>query len=133
MVSFRNSRKICSYLVRPKLYPVERSVGSFISKRPHCQICTNVNETDIFACTVTGETYKINHQFVCMEKCLIKLLSCNKCRKQYVGQTFDTVRYRWNNYKSTLVDMCLAYHACKNTCTNIFVIVNIAIFLKTSQ
>ena len=29
MVSFRSSRKISSYLVRAKLYPVERSVGSF--------------------------------------------------------------------------------------------------------
>ena len=25
---------------------------------------------------------------------------CNKCRKQYVGHTVDTFRYRWNNYRS---------------------------------
>ena len=50
--------------------------------------------------TVTGGTYKINHKFDCMEKCLIYLLTCNKCRKQYVGQTVDTFRYRWNNYRS---------------------------------
>ena len=59
MVSFRSSRKISSYLVRAKLYPVERSVGSFNCKRPRCQICTYVNETDSFTSTVTGETYKI--------------------------------------------------------------------------
>ena len=35
-----------------------------------------------------------------MEKCLIYRLTCNKCRKQYVGQTVDTFRYRWNNYRS---------------------------------
>ena len=35
-----------------------------------------------------------------MEKCLIYLLTCNKCRKQYVGQIVDTFRYRWNNYRS---------------------------------
>ena len=81
MVSFRSSRKISSYLVRAKLYPVERSVGSFNCKRPRCQICTYVNETDSFTSTVTGETYKINHKFDCMEKCLIYLLTCNKCRK----------------------------------------------------
>ena len=63
MVSFRSSRKISSYLVRAKLYPVERSVGSFNCKRPRCQICTYVNETDSFTSTVTGETYKINHKF----------------------------------------------------------------------
>ena len=39
VVSFRSSRKISSYLVKAKLYPVERSVGSFNCKRPRCQIC----------------------------------------------------------------------------------------------
>ena len=48
MVSFRRSRKISSYLVRAKLYPVERSVGSFNCKRPRCQICTYVNETEFY-------------------------------------------------------------------------------------
>ena len=85
MVSFRSSRKISSYLVRAKLYPVERSVGSFNCKRPRCQICTYVTETDSFTSTVTRETCKINHKFDCREKCLIYLLTCNKCRKQYVG------------------------------------------------
>ena len=32
MVSFRSSRKVSSYLVRDKLYPVERSVGPLIVK-----------------------------------------------------------------------------------------------------
>ena len=104
MVFFRSSRKVSSYLVRAKLYPVERSVersvGSFNCKRPHCQICAYVNETDSFTSTVIGETYKIKHKFDCMEKCLIYLLTCNKCRKQYVGQTVDTFGYSWNNYRS---------------------------------
>ena len=43
---------------------------------------------------------KINHNFDCMEKCFIYLLICNKYRKQYVDQTVDTFRYRWNNYRS---------------------------------
>ena len=94
MVCFRISRKISSYLVRAKLYPVEKSVGSFNWKRPLCQICAYVNETDSFTSTVTGETYKINHKFDCMEKCLIYLLTCNKCTKQYVDQTVDTFCYR---------------------------------------
>ena len=94
MVSFRSAKKVSSYLVRAKLYPVERSVRSFNCKRPNCQICAYVNETDRFTCTVTGETYKINHRFDCMEKCLIYLLTCNRCRKQYVDQTIDTFRYR---------------------------------------
>lgn len=48
---------------------------------------------------MTGKTYKINHRFDCDEKCLIYLLTCNHCRKQYTGQTVDNFRFRWNNYK----------------------------------
>ena len=25
--------------------------------------------------------------------------TCNQCRKQYVGQTVDSFRFKWNNYK----------------------------------
>ena len=50
---------------------------------------------------MTNETYKINHQFECKEKCLVYLLTCKKFLKQYVGQTIDTIRHRWNNYKSS--------------------------------
>ena len=89
MVSFKRSRKISSYLVRAKFYPVERSVGSFNCKRPHCQFCAYVNETENLTSAGTGETHKINHRFYSMEKCLIYLLTFNKCRKQYVGQTVD--------------------------------------------
>ena len=31
--------------------------------------------------------------------CLIYLIKCNRCLKQYVGQTVDEFRHRWNNYK----------------------------------
>ena len=39
MVSFRSSRKIISYLVRPKLYPIKKTVGSFRCGSKRCEIC----------------------------------------------------------------------------------------------
>ena len=35
----------------------------------------------------------------CDDKCLVYLLTCNVCHLQYVGQTTDRFRMRWNNYK----------------------------------
>ena len=58
MVSFRSARNIKDYLVRAKLFPLERNVGS----------CNNIESTDIFSSTVTGETYEINHYFNCDSK-----------------------------------------------------------------
>ena len=36
MVSFRSARKLSSYLVRAKLYPLERKVGSFKYQGKSC-------------------------------------------------------------------------------------------------
>ena len=40
------------------------------------------------------------HQLNCNSKCLVYLLTCKVCLKQYVGQTVEHFRLRWNNYKS---------------------------------
>ena len=100
MVSFMSSRKISSYLVRAKLYPLKRTLGSFKCGNKCCEVCQYITEADTFTSSVTGETLKINHRFDCNSKCLVYLLTCNECKKQYTGQTTDNFRKRWNNYKS---------------------------------
>ena len=74
-------------------------MGSFKCKKHRCEVCINVIETDTFTSAVTGESFKINHKFNCDDRRLIYLLTCNQCRKQYVGQTVDSFRFRWNNCK----------------------------------
>ena len=64
-------------------------------------MCNNIGETETFSSTVTGETYKINHHLCCDDKCLIYLLTCKVCGKQYTGKTVDKFRSRWNNYKDS--------------------------------
>ena len=59
-----------------------------------------ITETNTFTSRVTGETYNIHHPLDCNDKCLVYLLTCNRCKKQYTGQTTDNVRGRWSNYES---------------------------------
>ena len=63
MNSFRNSRKLSNYLVRAKMYPIDRVVGSKNSGSKRSEVCINVNETSTFTSTVTGETFIINQKF----------------------------------------------------------------------
>ena len=88
MFSFWSARKISSYLVRAKLYALERIVGFFKCKANRYQVCLNVNDTNTFL-----KTYKII-QKDCSDKCLIYLLTCQKCLKPYVGKTVDYFRLR---------------------------------------
>ena len=85
MVSYRTARKLSSYLVRAKLYPIERKAGSCKCNSKRCEVCKNVLETDTFTCSNDQTTYKINNKFDCNEKSLVYLITCNKCLKQYVG------------------------------------------------
>ena len=71
MISFRSARKLSSYLVRAKLYSIDRKVGSDKCCGSICQVCLNVVRTDSFSSSVTKNVYKINHRLTCDDKCLI--------------------------------------------------------------
>ena len=86
--------------MRSKLYPVERNVDCWGCSSSRCQVCNSIIITKEFTSFVTKKNYNINHSFDCNDKCLIYLLSCKSCGKQYVDGTSDHFRSRWNNYKS---------------------------------
>ena len=119
MISFRSARRMSSFLVRAKLYPLERCLGSRQCKKRRCGVCTNVTETDTFSSTVTGETFQINHELNFDDKCLIYLFKSEVCNKQYVGETTDAFLPRRNNYKDNDREMKVA-------CNNIFMSIFIA-------
>ena len=76
MVSFRSACRFSSYLVKAKLYPLERFLGSRQCKIRRSEVCSYVTETDNFSSTVTGKTFQINHELNYDDKCLICLLKC---------------------------------------------------------
>ena len=98
-LSFRSARNLKSFLVRSKVYPLDRKVGSEKCNGKRCLVCLNVVETDTFESFQTKRQYKINHNLNCNDEFLIYLLLCKICGLQYVGSTTDPFRYRWNNYK----------------------------------
>ena len=100
MISFISARNLSSYLVKAKLYLIDRTFESFKCTKKRREVCKNVNITDSFTSSVTQNTYKINHNVNCDDKCLIYLLTCKECRKQYVGKTTYAFRKRRKNYKS---------------------------------
>ena len=116
MVSFKGARKLSSCLVRAKLYPLHRKIGSKKCTKNRCEVCDYVTDTDACTSTVTGESFKINHQLNCDDRCIIYLLTCKQCQKQYTGETTDDLRYRWNNYKSNSrkKEPCMQEHLYRN-------------------
>ena len=60
MVSYRSSRKLNSSIVRVKLYPIDRIVGSKGCGKKRCKVYVNICETDTFSSAAIEETFKIN-------------------------------------------------------------------------
>ena len=96
-IFFRTDRNLKSFLVRSKVYPLERKVGSAKCNGKRCQMCLSVNETDVSKSFQTEQKYKINHHY--NDWCLIYFLFYNVYGRQYVGSTIDKFRFCWNNYK----------------------------------
>ena len=84
MISFCSSCKISSFIVRAKLYPLRRTVGSCKCGKKR-EVCDMISETDTFSSTVISESFKINHKFNCNDKCLVYLATLKLCNKQYTG------------------------------------------------
>ena len=94
LVSFGSKGNLKSYLVRSKIRPLERKIGSEKCESKRCLVSLNVIETDIFQSFKTNEQYKMNHQHNCNDKCLIYLLSV----KYVVCSAYSTTdKFRYLN------------------------------------
>ena len=60
MFSFWGARKLSSYLLKAKIYPLKRSVGSFKRNGKRCQACMNVTESNTFPRSIEKKEHVIN-------------------------------------------------------------------------
>ena len=74
-------------MVAPSLYPKPSiKTNHTIVSCNKCEICKNFLIIDSkFRCTVTGKTYLIKGNLSCDSCNVIYLITCSKCREQYVG------------------------------------------------
>ena len=102
-VAFRNSKTLKDKLVRAKLEEfVYENAGADDCGHSNCDICQLLEKGNVFESTVTKKKYHINFPFNCNSSCVVYLLTCTVCLKQYVGSTVTRFRLRFNQYKSNI-------------------------------
>ena len=84
IITFRSARKLCSYLVRAKLYSLEKTVGSCKCYGKRYEVC-DVTETSTVTITTTQNTYNIC-QLNCRGKCLVYLLNAINALNNMLGE-----------------------------------------------
>ena len=77
-----------------------------------CKTCDHFVEGNVFTSNVTGRTYNVlcrNGSMNCATKNVIYLISCRKCGVQYVGETSQPLRSRFNNHRNRIKQLCQLY------------------------
>lgn len=71
---------------------------------PRCITCRHLNCSRYFTSSRTGITYTIRHNFSCVSSNIIYLISCTKCKKQYVGLTTKQLNVRINHHRTNILN-----------------------------
>ena len=81
--------------------PQLKEKGRLVKKcgNPRCTTCQHLQCQTAFTSTKTKTTYPIRHYLSCKSKNVIYLLTCTKCRKQYVGMTLNV---RMNHHRTSI-------------------------------
>ena len=102
-LAFRNSKTLRDKLVRSRLRTGnDKAPGIYKCGNKRCEICNLLELGDTFSSTVTNKEYRLNFPFDCNSHCVVYLLTCKICKKQYVGSTITKFRMRYNQYKSNI-------------------------------
>ena len=91
---------------------IDDSVTKFVFQSVCCGSRKHLVEGNTFTSNVTGRTYDVSSPEMCMDcgtKSVIYLISCKKCGVQYVGETSQTLRCRFNNHRNRLKQLCGLY------------------------
>ena len=72
-------------------------------KLRNCSTCPYLNCSSYFFSTVTKQTYPLRFSATCSSSHVIYLITCTKCKKQYVGITTTELRNRMNQHRFNIL------------------------------
>lgn len=67
-----------------------------------CTTCTHLNCNPYFTSSVTKQNYPIRFSATCSSTKIIYLVTCTRCKKQYVGLTTTQLNTRINHHRSNI-------------------------------
>ena len=103
MVVYRRNTNLSDKLVRAKLKthtPTNNNTGynnPCRATRAFCHICPKNDQSLQYTSSYTGRHYT-GVKYTCETRNVVYLLTCRKCKKQYVGQTYRTYKTRINEH-----------------------------------
>ena len=100
ILSFRRPRNLRDILVKAKVNDKNKKRGFNPCKDKRCLTCPSALTGETVPITSTSDTFTINKHLTCKSYNVIYVVTCKRCKKQYVGKTETTLNLRVNNHRS---------------------------------
>ena len=108
-VGYRRPKNLRDLLTRARLPPLGDSSKNDTGQpcpmtkkkgceNPRCRYCPRLDKTGTITSKTTGRTYTTRKNVDCTSNKLVDCISCKNCGKQYVGQTMNTVKKRFQSH-----------------------------------
>ena len=103
-----------------------------------CSTCSHLNCSSFFTSTVTKRSFPIRFSATCSSSYIIYLITCTKCKKQYVGLTTTQLKTRINHHRSNIfckktIYLCRHFNFSDHSVHNLSVQVIDKAYTKTLQ
>jgi len=104
LIAYRRAKNISDHLVKAKCNdPHKKRTKTILPPCKdvfRCEYCPRKpKEPNIYISSVTGRSYRGPQKYTCQCRNLIYLISCKKCGKQYVGETYRTFKERMKEHQ----------------------------------
>lgn len=99
MVAYRRPKNLKDLLVHSSMGGPPTTTGTVPCAQPRCKTCQFIQSTTQFSSTRTGIIYHTIGHIDCSSTHVIYLITCNRCLKQYVGQTSQSLRTRMMQHR----------------------------------
>ena len=103
ILAYRRNRNLRDTLVRASLLkPIQtvkdRKLRRNKCPKPNCTWCSELKTTNQITCTVTGCTFCGPKNINSHVNNVVYILTCNQCKKQYIGETGRPFIERWKEH-----------------------------------
>ena len=85
-----------------KRSPLTSDGGEGCYKCKGCHCCPIIRETTTFSSTNTQKKYKIKKHLTCDSSYVVYLVTCTRCKGQYVGKSVTPFKRRHSNHKQEI-------------------------------
>ena len=103
IVAYKRPTNIHDMIVHSKMSKRTAPYNVTKCNRRRCTHCSTIKESDCFMSTNTASVHKMNYDLSCTSTAVIYLITCKKCKAQYVGQTRQKCANRMNSHKYDIV------------------------------